>query len=345
MIDRTNSRESHLWVEDRLSDYIDDRLPGLERVQLERHLRDCARCQRTLASIQWTVTLLKQAPSPKLPHSFTLPVPPQPARAPLFGLNALRLATALATLILVSLVGVDLIMQFGSGPLSSTGVTAGKSAPSQPTLAAMVPPAVPPTTQANVQVAPVGIQPTPTSVPTSAPAAPVAPAVPTTAPLPSGPSSGTIAPSMGAAAIPTIAPSPTAPSRLSAQPLAGTRPPVTALPSPTPVPFGRGGGGPPETTQSSKASTDTAEAATAATPAAPPKPPTVTDQIVPTPTVVAPTPTVQVQARVAPTLPVVPPLPTDESPSPVLSPLRIAEFGALFVTVFLGALVLLLRRR
>lgn len=344
MVDRKTIHESHIWVEERLSDYMDNQLPGLERVQLERHLRDCPRCQRTLASLQWTVALLKQAPSPKLPRSFTLPLPPQPARAPLFGLNALRLATALATLILVSLIGVDFIMQYGGGPLSSAPIPAAKSFPGQPTLAALVPPAVPPTSQANVQVAPAGVQPTPTAAPTSAPAATAVPAVPTTAPLPSGPS-GTMAPSMSAATLPTIVPSLTVPSRLSAQPLAPTRPPATALPPPAPFQGGRGAGGPSETTQSSKASTDTAEAATAATPTVPPKPPVVTDNIAPTPTIVVPTPTVQIQARVEPTRPVVSLPPATETPGPVLSPLRIAELGALFLTIFLGALVFLLRRR
>lgn len=344
MVDRKTFRESHLWVEERLSDYMDNQLPGLERVQLERHLRDCARCQRTLASLQWTLALLKQAPSPKLPRSFTLPVPPQPAHAPLFGLSALRLATALATLILVSLIGVDLIMQYGGGPLSSASMPAAQSVPSQPTLAAMVPPAVPPTSPANVQVAPAGVQPTPTSAPTSAPAATVVPAVPTAAPLPSGPS-GTLAPSVGAAKLPTIVPSLTAPSRLSAQPLAPTRPPTTALPPSAPFQGGRGAGGPSETTQSSKASTDTAETAMAATPTIPSVPPVVTDNIVPTATVVVPTPTVQLQARVEPTRPEVSLPPPTETPGPVLSPLRIAELGALFVTIFLGALVFLLRRR
>jgi hypothetical protein len=71
----------------------------------------------------------------------------------------------------------------------------------------------------------------------------------------------------------------------------------------------------------------------------------VTDNIVPTPTVVVPTPTVQLQARVEPTRPEVSLPPNTETPGPVLSPLRIAELGALFVTIFLGALVFLLRRR
>lgn len=113
MFERKNNREGHVWVEERLSDYIDNQLAPLERSHLERHVRGCARCQASLASLKWAISLLKRAPAPALPRSFALTVPSKPAHLFQLNLSMLRLATALATLMLFALVGVDLISQWG----------------------------------------------------------------------------------------------------------------------------------------------------------------------------------------------------------------------------------------
>lgn len=200
-------RNGHLWVEERLSDYIDNRLPPVERARIERHLQSCEHCRASLDSMRWTVSLLKRAPAPALPRSFVLPVPARPSRVSSLGLSALRFATALATLLLVSLVGIDLIFQFGGGgPAPMAASRAIQSVP--PTNVAQVPPTSA-SSKAN-EVAPMAAPATPvpptaapaaTAAPTSAPAAAsaaVPPPPPTTAPQPW----------VGAAAA-TVAPSPT----------------------------------------------------------------------------------------------------------------------------------------
>ena len=58
MADRNFAANEHAWIEERLSAYIDNQLAPLEHAQLERHLRGCARCQASLASLRWTVSLL-----------------------------------------------------------------------------------------------------------------------------------------------------------------------------------------------------------------------------------------------------------------------------------------------
>ncbi|MBI4789635.1 MAG: zf-HC2 domain-containing protein [Chloroflexi bacterium] len=331
MSDRQVNRNGHVWIEARLSDYMDNQLPPLERAQLERHLRDCARCQGTLDSLQWTVALLKHAPAPKLPRSFTLRVPAPAPRAPIIGLSALRLATALATLVFVSLVGIDLILNLGGAGLAPAPLPAARKAQSVPptSIALGMPPT--PTNPTNILVAPAAATAAP---PTAAPAA-------TQAPQPTKAPAATTAPTAA-----VVAPSPTATRvRPLAQPFAGTRTTVT------PTPVFRGGGGPPPETSANKGAQDTAEAATAAT--APLAPPPV-GAMVATPTVIPPTatgipptvtPSPKALAQVEPTrLPVAPPSPV-ETPQYAATPLRIAELGALFIAVFLGAVTLLLWRK
>ena len=80
-----SSSNSHTWVEARLSAYVDEQLDARERAQIEKHLSACARCQAQLESLRWTIDLLKHAPAPALPRSFTLPVPAR--RASAFGFN------------------------------------------------------------------------------------------------------------------------------------------------------------------------------------------------------------------------------------------------------------------
>jgi anti-sigma factor RsiW len=55
-----------------LSEYIDDRLPGDERADMEQHIEKCADCLRELESLQMTVRLLNQLPSIPVPRSFVV---------------------------------------------------------------------------------------------------------------------------------------------------------------------------------------------------------------------------------------------------------------------------------
>ncbi len=170
MPDRNNSANEHVWVEERLSAYIDDQLNPLERAQLERHLRDCARCQASLASLRWTVSLVKQAPAPALPRQFTLPLPaatPSTRRAPAFGFGLARLATVVATLLLFAVVTVDLLTRLGGGFAASAPAPAALRAV-EPTSVALAPSSADETKRA-----------TPTASPERLLAVPPAPIAPT----------------------------------------------------------------------------------------------------------------------------------------------------------------------
>ncbi len=175
MFGRKNSAEMHTWVEARLSDYADNQLASAERAQLERHLADCAQCQASLASLRWTIALVMQAPVPASQRSFVLPVPAR--RAPTFAFGFARLATALATLLLVAVIGVDLITQFG-------GASAPASAPAPKRDAAEL--AFAPTPTAPAALSAPSALPTAAPKPTLAPPLPAAvPPAPTKAPEPS----------------------------------------------------------------------------------------------------------------------------------------------------------------
>ncbi len=196
--------DSHAWVAARLSAYIDEQLTASERARVDAHLRDCVRCQSSLKSLQWTIALVKQAPAPTVPRAFTLPVHEYQARdqfaaAPArtrpvvrtpsarFVFPALRLSTALATVLLVALVGIDLITQFGGADFSAAPVAEKAALPTQ---AALAP-------QGNAAPATLPQTAAPTTLPQ--PAAP--PATPQLRALPT-------APSLGATLATPTAPSP-----------------------------------------------------------------------------------------------------------------------------------------
>lgn len=232
MLDKNINRDWHTFIEERVSDYLDNQLPSLEHARFERHLRGCPRCQRTLASYQWTLALLKNAPSPALPRQFTLPVPRAAPRAPIFGLSALRLAAAIATLILVSLLGVDVINQLG-GAASSSALPAARSAqqatkPSAgvpPTIVALVPPAV-----GNV-ASPSAPTLTPFSASGGALVAPTAAPVATAVPPPAQPILPVLPPApVATKAAPLVAPNAVPPTG-APQPAAGANPPTAPLPT------------------------------------------------------------------------------------------------------------------
>ena len=304
-------RNGHEWAEERLSDYIDDRLPFPERNRLEQHLQGCERCQASLASLRWTVSLLKRAPAPTPSRSFFLPMEQKPAGVPLFGLAALRFATALATLLLVSLIGIDLILQFG-----------GANATARPAARPLSPPHValsqPSASSASDQ-----------SVGASSAA---------TAPLPLTPgAAATVAPTPAAKAQSTVAPA-------GAQPFRSAGP--TSTPTYAPIPGGSG-----ERTASAKSATENGSPTrpgpltlgvvpTAAppeptqTPTSPAVPPTAT----PAPATATPSP------GALESKPFVPP-PSGPSTSAVLPAVRIGELALLFLAVFLGSLTVMVGRR
>ncbi len=292
MSDRNKLETEHAWIEERLSAYIDDKLAPLERAQLERHLRDCARCQASLASLRWTVALAKQVPAPTLPRAFTLPVPAPARRAPAYGFGFARLATVVATLLLFAVVGVDLIAQRGGG-FASAPVPAALQNAEKPTSIALAP-AVDQAKAATPSAAPEKLQAAPTAAPlptlAAQPAAPPAPAAVGTLPAPRAPTGGPVAPvtttttfAAGAASIAT---------------------PVPATPMLLPT-------------------------ATVAIPSA----------------TASPSPTSAAQALVQPTRAQLPAGGEIETAQPLVTPLRVAEIGLVFLAVFFGSLTILLRRK
>ena len=109
----------HMYVEERLSAYIDGQLSDDERANVRKHLQQCERCQASFDSLGWTIRLLKQVPAPPLPRQFTLPVPePRPATAGLGWLKwSLAAGSAVAALILVFLFNAGIFSRGGGSRL------------------------------------------------------------------------------------------------------------------------------------------------------------------------------------------------------------------------------------
>lgn len=334
MADRKFSENEHAWVKERLSSYTDNQLAPLERAQLERHLRDCGRCQASFASLKWTLALVKQAPAPALPRSFTLPVPPQTRRAPSFGFGFARLATVVATLLLFAVVGVDAISQLGGGFTASAPAPAALENATKPTSVALAP------AQAQDQAK----EATPTSSPVKLFVAPQPMAAPPTArpvqpaALPPAPAS---APSPAPTEVSGRGGAPEMAETSSASSVKGTggTPPLPKVPAVAP--------------RASITPTLVVGAASMATPVAPtsvPQPPATmavpaATTTIPSPTGTArPSPTPAAQAFAQPTLA---PLSQRgvETPRQNVSPVRVAEVGLFFFVVFFAAVTVLLWRR
>ncbi|MBI5302606.1 MAG: zf-HC2 domain-containing protein [Chloroflexi bacterium] len=306
----------HAWVEDRLSAYVDGQLDSTTRAQIETHLRGCAGCRTSLDALRWTMSLVKQAPAPKLRRSFVLPVPVQ--RAPSFGFVALRFATVAATVLLFALIATDLLMQ-----------SSGTSAPA---------PAALMRAPAQEQAAPTSLAfaPTQAPAPTKAPAAtrapePTRPAAPAPAALPTSAPKPTSAPAATAAALPTTA--------RAGNAFEGTR-------AATPAPPASLGNVTETMTPATDATSKVAQPAVAprdaTSPTAAPSP-----TVVPSPTAtLAPTATpLPTRVAIIPPTIAIAPEPISAPRQNLFTPLRVAQFVVLFAAVFLAALTLMLWRR
>lgn len=173
MVDRSSS-DIHAWVEERLSAFIDNQLAQDERVRVTSHLGDCARCRASLESLQWTLSLVKQAPAPALPRSFTLPVTREESQAGGLSFAFLRAATAIATLLLCLVIGLDLFSQtrFGVAQAPSAPLPAAQfAAPTQNVALAPAATSAPTSASAAAGVPTLASQAAPPIAPTSAPAA------------------------------------------------------------------------------------------------------------------------------------------------------------------------------
>ncbi len=326
MVERNNSANTHAGVEARLSEYLDHRLAAHEHARIEQHLRECAECRASYESLRWTIALVKQAPAPALPRAFTLPVPTVAQRAarPSLAFGFAQFATVLATLLLLAVIGVDLITQFGGGTIASAPSVAKQFAAPATAPAA-------PTTAARDQAAEAA---KPAQAPK--PAEPTKPAAPTAAPKP------------------TMAPQPTA-----VPPAAALPAPMSVLPTPTAPRTVVGAL--PETTETKGATDTTTAKSSSATPAfraglaitATATLPAPTATLAPTSTATSVPPTataltsltIVAQARAEATRA---PAPTQVPPAtaqPLVTPLRVIEVGLLILVVFFGATVVMLWRR
>ena len=97
-----------------LSPYIDGQLSPSEMERIERHIEECDACRRELESLRAVVSLLHRVPMVALPRSFTIAVK-APRRHPV-ELRALRVATAVAVLLLAFVFAGDALNFIGAGP-------------------------------------------------------------------------------------------------------------------------------------------------------------------------------------------------------------------------------------
>lgn len=176
MFRKTNEKDiSHDYVEQRLSAYIDGKLPEAERVEVRKHLQGCDRCQSSLDTLGWTVRLLKQVPVPPLPRQFTLPVPvAKPAQTPWlkWGLGTV---SAIAAVAFVFLVSVNILSERGS----PAQLAAPPPVAEQHTLVAVVAPTTAPLSQDRAAIPSIPAPALPPSLEPSATSAPKPTSVPT----------------------------------------------------------------------------------------------------------------------------------------------------------------------
>ena len=171
---------------ERLSAYLDSELAAPERTDVEAHLSDCDECQRELAALRQTRSLLRALPAPALPRAFTLPETPAPSHrraAPVWARPAQALGGLAAIVGLGLLIGTTLPHP---GAFRSTAGGSSAAAPMAPSGVSGAATTAP-TPTVDLQSRPL----TPTSTPVHAPATGVAPIPQTPAqPFPVAPVTG-----------------------------------------------------------------------------------------------------------------------------------------------------------
>lgn len=94
-----------------LSEYMDERLQGEERLRVEGHLEACAACMEEMESLQYTVSLLRRMPTVSLRRSFAFektPTAAQPTRRPMAPAWAYGAAASLAVALFAAVISADL---------------------------------------------------------------------------------------------------------------------------------------------------------------------------------------------------------------------------------------------
>src|SRR5262245_13860397 len=105
-----------------LSDYLDGELTEAQRAAIDEHLATCPICRSDLASLRFTVQIVRQLPVQRVPRTFALPVRPRPTPI----LTWLRWTTgALAALFVLLLVAPFVLSnQAPSRQVASRGASA-----------------------------------------------------------------------------------------------------------------------------------------------------------------------------------------------------------------------------
>lgn len=116
----TQKQTEHQYFEEQLSAYLDGELPPREREEMEQHLSTCPSCRWSLETLRQTVQWTSELPTLRVPRTFMIPVPAEPARARRRWrlVPVLQGATALVALLLVFVIAGD-VMLTGSLPLSA----------------------------------------------------------------------------------------------------------------------------------------------------------------------------------------------------------------------------------
>lgn len=114
-------RPEHRWTRNNLSPYMDGELSPSDAARAERHLRECAECQRELDSLCQVTNLLRQVPTKAVPRPFFISQKMATerhrlrTRSRVYG--TFRTASVLATLLLLFVIGGDLLFFGGLGLL------------------------------------------------------------------------------------------------------------------------------------------------------------------------------------------------------------------------------------
>lgn len=103
-------------VQGMLSPYIDGQLGPSDREGMESHLEGCRACRRELESLRATVNLLHRVTMVSPPRSFAIAkAAPKPLPAAVWSFGVLRVATAIAALLLVFVFAGDATHLFEGG--------------------------------------------------------------------------------------------------------------------------------------------------------------------------------------------------------------------------------------
>jgi hypothetical protein len=124
----------HELVQERLSEYLDGRLPADQRADVEHHLEECRECSRELQALRATRQMLRSLPPVPLPRSFTLEAAPRPAPLPR-GFFWLRSATAVTAAAFVLLLVAPVVLPKETTPVLRPAVGQTMGTPGQSTAA------------------------------------------------------------------------------------------------------------------------------------------------------------------------------------------------------------------